>query len=52
MQQARQVAVVRSAVFWLAFHRLVWVFLGRRAVQNQAVRHARQVATVAARGVF
>ena len=52
MQQARQVAVVRSAVFWLASHRWVWVFLGRRAVQDQAIWHARQVAAIAAHGIF
>ena len=52
MQQARQVAVVRSAVFGLASHRLVWVFRGCRAVQNQVVWHARQVAMIAAHGFF
>ena len=52
MQQARQVAVVRSAIFWLASHRWVWVFLGRRAVQDQAIWHAQQVAAIAAHGIF
>ena len=50
MQEAQQVAVVRSAFFWLASHRWAWVFLGRRAVQ--AIWHARQVAAIAAHGIF
>ena len=52
MQQARQVAVVRSAVFWLASLRWVWVFLGCRAVEDLAIWHARQVAAIAVQGIF
>ena len=51
MQQARQVAVVRSAVFWLASHRWVWVFLGRRAAQEKAMRQTLLLAVMGS-GVF
>ena len=51
MRPVLQVAVVRSAAFSLASRRCVQDFLGRRAVQDKAVRQARQVAAVAGRGV-
>ena len=52
MFSALQVAAVRSAVFWLASHRWVWVFLGRQAVQDQAIWLARQEAAIAVHGIF
>ena len=52
MRPVLQVAVGSTAVSLLASLRCGWGFLDRRAVQDQAVRQARQVAAFAAHGVF